>query len=345
MRIPSLLEKKLNLKSMNLLIVDGNEFSRSFTRELCRAFKFQDIHGAATSTEAVQHLQSHDVDMVITDVLIEPVTGVDLTRHIRRVPGIRNPFVPIIVLSASGNKETMEAVRDAGANEFMVRPFELRQLLGRFTQILLSPRPFIRSQSYVGPDRRRQQQPYEGEDRRLAGKRAEIRPPGITAATQKAASAGGMTVKAMVEAGEKVIVAEEQHFTEVRDQDLDVLAKLFAQLKQANEPDKDAIGQIYYRSAGLKSMGQTFGFPLLTDASDSLCRMVWKMPEEKIILPLTIQAIDAHLKTMRLIVDQNIKHDGGETGTNLIAGLRKLARMIIPNEDFKTEDLGDAAFS
>lgn len=344
MQIPALLEKKLNLKSMRLLIVDANEFSRSFTREVCRAFKFQDIHGASTSAEAMQYMQSHEVDMVITDLLLEPVNGADLTRHIRRVPGIRNPFVPIIVLSGSSDKDLILEVQNAGANEFMNRPFELRQLLGRFSQILLAPRPFIRSATYIGPDRRRQQRPFEGDDRRLAGKRAEIRPPGITAATAKAASPGGMTVKALVAAGEKVIVAEEQRYSAARDEDLAVLGALFERLKQANLPDPNTVGQIYYRSAGLKSMGQTFGFPLLTSAGDSLCRMLWKMPDEKTNAPLTIQAIEAHVKTMRLIVDQSIRHDGGDTGANLIAGLRQLARMIVPYEDFKIADLGDATY-
>jgi two-component system, chemotaxis family, chemotaxis protein CheY len=345
MRIPSLLEKKLNLKSMKLLIVDGNEFSRSFTREVCLAFKFEKILTASTSTDALISLQSNEIDMVIMDWTLEPEPGSALVRHIRRTPGIRNPFVPVIVLSSTADKETIGEVRDAGANEFMARPFELRQLLGRFTQILLSPRAFIRCASYIGPDRRRQQREFDGEDRRIAGKKSEIRPPGVAAATQKAGSAGGITVKTMVEAGEKVIIAEEKRYTEVRDQDLAVLGTLFQKLCQATAPDKDTIGQIYYRAAGLKAMGQTFGFPLLTQAGDSLCRMLWKMPNEKTIAPMTIQGIDAHLKTMRLIVDQNIKHDGGKIGGDLIAGLRSLALKVVPNENFASEDLGDSTFA
>jgi len=344
MRIPSLLEKKLNLKSMKLLIVDGNEFSRSFTREVCRAFKFQEIFAASTSTDALTFLQSNEIDMVITDWLLTPDSGGVLTRDIRRMPGIRSPFVPVIVLSGVVDKETIAEARDAGANEFMNRPFELRQLLGRFTQILLSPRPFIRCATYVGPDRRRQQREFEGEERR-ASKRAEIRPPSATAAAAKAASAGGVTVKTMIEEGEKVIVAEEKRYSAARDEDLEVLSTLFQTLKRATAPDPSTAGQIYYRAAGLKAMGQTFGFPLLTQAGDSLCRMLWKIPDEKTIAALTIQGIDAHVKTMRLIVDQNIRHDGGKVGSDLIAGLRSLASMVVPTEKFATEDLGDSTFT
>jgi CheY-like chemotaxis protein len=327
MHVPSLLEKKLNLKSMTLLIVDGNDFSRNFARNLCRSFHFAEILTAGDTNAALGHLQSSDIDMMLTDWMLKPERADAFVRQVRTSPGIRSPFLPIIVLSGIVDRDTIAEARDAGTNEFMARPFELGQLLHRFSQVLLSPRPFIRCPSYVGPDRRRQQRPFEGPDRR-AGAAKPLRPTSAGAAAAKAASAGGLTIGAMVEAGEKVIVAEEQRYREVRRQDLEELGLLFEQLRQGTAPPEATVEQIYLKSHSLKAMGQTFGFPLLTEAGDSLCSLLWRLPQERMTAPMTLQGVEAHVRTMTMIVAQDIRHDGGALGAELIDGLRTIVSRI-----------------
>jgi len=169
--------------------------------------------------------------------------------------------------------------------------------------------------------------------------------PSATAAAEKAASPGGVTVKTMVEEGQKVIVAEEKRYTEVRRQDLDDLSALFEKLRQASLPDLRTVDEIYHKANGLKAMGQTFGFPLLTQAGDSLCRILWKLPVERIAMPVTIQGIEAHVKTMRLIVEKDIRHDGGKVGSDLIAGLRSLVGKIAPESQAVPMETDDTTLS
>lgn len=328
----SLLEKKLNLKAMKLLIVDENEFSRSFTRNICQSFRFDKIIASTSASEALGQMRSSEVDMMLVDWLLTPDRGGEFVRAVRTQPGIRTPFVPIIVLSGETDAETVSQARDAGANEVMNRPFELGQLLMRFAQVLLTPRPFIRCSTYVGPERRRQQRPIEGPDRRTAGGARAMRPPSAAAAAAKAAGPGGTTIGAMKEAGEKVIVEEEKRYSEVRSKDLEEMTGFFAELSQATVPDLEIVKKIYLKSQSLKAMGETFGFPLLTQAGESLCHLLWQLPREQTTAPLTIRGVEAHIRTMKLIVAQNIKHDGGAVGAELIATLRALSGRVCPAE-------------
>jgi two-component system chemotaxis response regulator CheY len=328
MRAPlSLLEKKLNLKAMKLLVVDGNEFSRSFTRNLCRSFNFREILAAGNTADAFGHLQSNEFDLMLLDWMLKPESADVFVRQLRTDPGIRSPFVPIIVLSSIVDSEIVGEVRDAGANEFLGRPFDLDQLLLRLAQELLTPRPFIRCPSYVGPERRRKQREFEGPERR-SDVIALMRPTSTAAAATKAAGPGGQTIAVMAEAGEKVIVAEEVRYRQVRRQDLDELNQLAERLHQASLPDGAAVEKIYLKSNALKAMGQTFGFPLLTEAGNSLCALLRKLPREQMLTALTVQAVGVHIRTMSLIVAQDIRHDGGAVGADLIKGLKALVDRV-----------------
>jgi len=321
---PAELETKLNLKSMNLLIVDGDEFSRTLTSNVCTGFRFNKILTAANATTALDHLAANEAQLMLADWLLEEETAESLIKGVRRVLTVRNPFVPIIVLSGTNARSAVAGARDAGANEFMVRPFDLNQLLQRFAQVLLTPRAFIRVESYIGPDRRRRQMPFPEPDRRISNRVSSFRPPSTTAAAAKAAEAGGTSLRAMATVGEKIVVAEEERYRAVRRQDLDDLTALFEQLRQSATPDPAIAEQIHHKSLALKSMGQTFGFPLLTEAGDSLCRMVWQLPAPRMLAPLTIQGIGAHVQTMKLIVEQDIRNDGGDIGRQLVESLRRL---------------------
>ena len=62
--------------------------------------------------------------------------------------------------------------RDAGVNEFLAKPISAKALYQRFASIIDNPRPFIRTQDYFGPDRRRQNM---GPPRGCAERRADVR--------------------------------------------------------------------------------------------------------------------------------------------------------------------------
>ena len=101
--------------------------------------------------------------------------GVTLARYLRTHPDSPLPYVPIIMLTGHADRQRVMAARDAGVNEFCVKPVTPADLLKRIMAVIDHPRQFIRSGTYFGPDRRRVDDPrYKGPERR-ADRKASTR--------------------------------------------------------------------------------------------------------------------------------------------------------------------------
>lgn len=82
--------------------------------------------------------------------------GLALARRLRRDPASPNPFLPIILATATVTRERVRAALDAGVNEILVLPPSAKALETRLREIIERPRKFVRGEGYFGPDRRRQ---------------------------------------------------------------------------------------------------------------------------------------------------------------------------------------------
>ncbi len=157
-----------DLQRINVLVVDDNHHMRFLIKTILQAFRVKNISEAGDGADALKILQTFPADVVITDWMMEPLDGLDLTRLLRTGSDSRNPFVPIIMLT--GHTETLRVneARDAGITEFLAKPLSSVMLYHRLVQIIEKPRQFVRTNQFNGPDRRRRAAPVAGEDRRAA---------------------------------------------------------------------------------------------------------------------------------------------------------------------------------
>jgi CheY-like chemotaxis protein len=96
------------------------------------------------------------------------MTGLEFTREIRRNTTGLPREDPIILLAAVIDHDQLMAARQAGINEFLLKPVSAQGVLSRIEEVVLRPRKFIDSRNYVGPCRRRKQDPdFAGPWRRL----------------------------------------------------------------------------------------------------------------------------------------------------------------------------------
>ena len=109
---------------------------------------------------------SSNIDVVILDWLMPEMNGQELLHWIRSHKSDSIRFLPVIICSAYTSREMVEKIRDLGANEAMVKPVAADKLASRILYVIDKPRPFIKTDSYFGPDRRRREQKFIGEDRR-----------------------------------------------------------------------------------------------------------------------------------------------------------------------------------
>lgn len=166
------------------LVVDDNAHMRRLVRSLLQAFGATHIQEAADGSAAFQHMEMQMPDVVITDFVMQPMDGVAFTRKLRNEPGKADPFVPVIMMTGYTELDRVIEARDAGVTEIVVKPLTAASLYSRLAAVIEKPRPFVRTGSYFGPDRRRRQEAFDGSDRR------RVPPATVTAGARQAADDG-----------------------------------------------------------------------------------------------------------------------------------------------------------
>jgi len=154
-------------KNATILVVDDMQPMLALTASLLKIFGFEHVILAHDAEEGFNKFCHHNPDLVLTDWLMEPFDGTELIKRIRTDDRSPNKFVPIIMMTGYSHKIRVEAARDKGVTEFMVKPFRARDLYLRIEQLIEKPRRFVDAESFFGPDRRRKKSDqYEGPRRR-----------------------------------------------------------------------------------------------------------------------------------------------------------------------------------
>ncbi len=152
---------------LKILVVDDNHHMRVLLSEILRAIGVHRIFEASDGAQALQMMKGAEIDIIMTDLSMKPLDGIDFTRLIRRSKDSPNPMCPIIMITGHSTLQRVHAARDAGVNEFLVKPLTAKGVLERISQVVDHPRAFVRTAEYFGPDRRRRADPnYTGPMRR-----------------------------------------------------------------------------------------------------------------------------------------------------------------------------------
>ena len=159
---------KIDFDQLRFVIVDDNAHMRRILRTMLRAFGSREIYEAEEGASGLEAVEAYQPDILITDIKMPIFDGIELTRMIRNPDGFSQAYLPIIVLSAYSEKPQVVAARDAGATDFICKPVSASTLYARIQNIVEHPRPYIRTSTYFGPDRRRQESVFSGDDKRDA---------------------------------------------------------------------------------------------------------------------------------------------------------------------------------
>lgn len=159
----------MRLELLKILVIDDIRHTRVLLTEILRAIGIQQIYEASDGAEGLQLMRAHNIDIVLTDLAMEPLDGIDFVRLLRNSPDSPNPMAPVLMITGHSTLRRIQEARDVGVNEFMAKPITARGVIERLQQIIDHPRPFIRTDDYFGPDRRRKSDPaHPGPWRRAA---------------------------------------------------------------------------------------------------------------------------------------------------------------------------------
>ncbi|MEM6782035.1 MAG: response regulator [Pseudomonadota bacterium] len=122
-------------KNMNVLVVDDYQTMVRIIKNLLKQIGFNNIDEASDGTQALEKVRNKQYGMIISDWNMEPMTGYDLLKSIR---GSEDHYsdVPFIMVTAESKTENVIAAKQAGVNNYIVKPFNAETLKGKIESVL-----------------------------------------------------------------------------------------------------------------------------------------------------------------------------------------------------------------
>lgn len=156
------------LSKLAFLVVDDNPNMVTIVRTVLKNLGVMHIYDAKDVAEAFTLVRQYAIDVTILDYNLGFMDGVEFTKMVRTAADSPNPYLSIIMLTAHTEHYRVEMARDAGITEFCAKPVTATELYRKIVEVIEHPRPFVRTPTYFGPDRRRTDMGgrYKGPERR-----------------------------------------------------------------------------------------------------------------------------------------------------------------------------------
>ncbi len=143
-----------DLSGLNIMVVDDSMFMLKLMEAMLKALGVRRVKCIDEPTDVFVQLERHNVHLLITDIMMSPIDGIELTKTIRSWGGEKVPFTPIFALSGLTDQENVMRAAQAGVHEVLAKPISPRSLYERIHRTIEHPADFIQSDTYFGPDRR-----------------------------------------------------------------------------------------------------------------------------------------------------------------------------------------------
>jgi two-component system chemotaxis response regulator CheY len=117
-----------------VLVVEDSSSTRSFVAGVLEEAGITDVTHAASGFAALQALPGGRFDLVITDVNMPDVSGLELIRFVRASAALKQ--VPVIVISTEGRERDRERCLTLGADAYLAKPFSPEALIGTVRRLM-----------------------------------------------------------------------------------------------------------------------------------------------------------------------------------------------------------------
>lgn len=119
---------------MKIITVDDSATMRRIIKNSLKAIGYDDVVEADNGQTGLAKIQSDGVEFVITDWSMPVMTGLELVHAIRSHATLKS--LPILMVTAVGQKEEIVQAISAGVNGYVVKPFEPETLHAKMNQVL-----------------------------------------------------------------------------------------------------------------------------------------------------------------------------------------------------------------
>lgn len=124
-----------------VLLVEDNPAVRSMIVDFLSKRDFE-LFEASNGKEGLEIATTEKPDVILADIIMPEMDGLELIRHIREQPG--TTLIPVIVMTAVNNLETKISVFKAGGDGMLIKPFDLQELEVRIERAIQVSRSFMK---------------------------------------------------------------------------------------------------------------------------------------------------------------------------------------------------------
>jgi len=148
-----------NLERTSVLLADGDAMGQGIISQMLSGFGARDVIKCATTTDTRKEISSQACQLVIIDPASLGDGGYDIIPWLRRKLVEPKKHVPVLIATGHTEHCRVTQLRDSGANFIVSKPLSAAVLLERIVWLSRERRPYVETDSYVGPDRRWHEQP------------------------------------------------------------------------------------------------------------------------------------------------------------------------------------------
>ncbi|MEP0521417.1 MAG: response regulator [Hyphomicrobiales bacterium] len=139
-----------DFSELSVIIADDSSYFRTVMKSVLRGFGIRNMHEAADGADCLHAINEKQPDVLFLDWEMPVFSGPEVMRQIRNEDS-QDPFLPVIMVTAHTERARVQQATRLGIHELLCKPVAPKSVYQRLCAVVLTPRPFIRSDSYFGP--------------------------------------------------------------------------------------------------------------------------------------------------------------------------------------------------
>jgi CheY-like chemotaxis protein len=146
---------EFRIQQLRVLVVEDNAFMRKMVRSLLTNIGVKKVYEAADGIAGLEQIRAVAPDVVVLDWEMPLLNGAELVRIVRSPGVFPTPDIPIIMLTAYGDRNRIVEAIKLGVNEFLCKPVSAKMLTDRLISIFAKPRANVHLGDYYRPEPRK----------------------------------------------------------------------------------------------------------------------------------------------------------------------------------------------
>ena len=142
------------LKDLNVLIVDSSGFTRNLLRQILLSLGVTNLAAHASTAAALDAMRQELFHVAFCDENSGKLAPTAFIKALRADIETKNIIIPMVLVTTGADVKMVAQWRDSGGSDVVVKPVSPMVIQSRLISLVLNPKPFVTTRSFIGPDRR-----------------------------------------------------------------------------------------------------------------------------------------------------------------------------------------------